>query len=738
MSRNYLTGALCWVVIVGMHSAPSVSAAEKVVRHVVFENGAGIGGYYHSQANSILPSRFDAAASRIPLERRRFVSPGNSLRLSWTSAQGGDWRATIRVEDFFHAQQFPFAGDTLVMQCFATGEITPLAAPRMAVRDSAGRSLPEMLLTDGGEILPGKWVELRFPLAHFSSQYKDTSDRGFDIAQLKQISFAQGLDDGEPHEVFLDDIRLVANAALDKTAPRAPEGLTASGSDRHIDLRWQANSEPDLLSYRVYRASKESDFEPILTRRADFLRGVDFLGAPNRQAQYRIAAVDLSGNESPPSEVATAETRELTDSELLDMVQEACFRFYWEAAEKHSGMAVEVLPGDPHLIALGGSGFGITALPVAIERGFITRDQAVERLQKILSFLEHADRFHGAWPHFLDGRTGKVWPLFGKYDNGGDLVESAFLMQGLLTCRQYFDRDTDAERQIRATITRLWEEVEWDWYRKTPDSEVLYWHWSPDHQWHISHPLVGWNETMIVYLLAIASPTHSVPASLYHTGWAGQSDFCVDYRHGWSRTTDGDHYTNGHEYYGHRLDVGCGPGGDLFFAQFSFLGFDPRGRRDRSTNYFHNNRQLALINRAYCVANPREHEGYGPDCWGISAGIHAGGGKPEPRNDNGTICCSASIGCMPYVPEESLAALKHMYREWGHKTWGVYGFHDGFNPTEDWFDECYMGLNQAQIVVGIENYRTGLCWNRFMRNPEIGPMLEKIGFTPDQTAATAE
>ena len=276
--------------------------------------------------------------------------------------------------------------------------------------------------------------------------------------------------------------------------------------------------------------------------------------------------------------------------------------------------------------------------------------------------------------------------------------------------------------------------MEWDWYRKTPDGERLYWHWSPDHGWHISHPLMGWNETMIVYLLAIASPTHAVPASLYYSGWAGQSELAVDYRRGWSRTTQGDHYTNGNTYYGHKLDVGCGTGGDLFFTQFSFLGFDPRGRKDRFTNYFDNNRQLALINRAYCMDNPRGFVGYGADCWGLSAGINNGGGKPQPRSDNGTICCSAALGCYPYTPDESQAALMHLYHDLGRKIWGVYGFHDGFNQTENWFDECYMGLNQAQIVVGIENQRTGLAWKLFMSNPEIGPMLDAIGFVSDPYA----
>jgi hypothetical protein len=224
-----------------------------------------------------------------------------------------------------------------------------------------------------------------------------------------------------------------------------------------------------------------------------------------------------------------------------------------------------------------------------------------------------------------------------------------------------------------------------------------------------------------------------VSESLYYTGWAGQSEEAVRYRRNWSRTTEGDHYAHGHEYYGVKLDVGCGTGGDLFFTQFSYLGFDPRGKRDKFTNYFENNRNLALINRAYCIANPRGFKGYGPNCWGLSAGVNSGGGKPSPRDDNGTICCSAALGSFPYTPEESLAALKHFYRDLGQHIWGVYGFHDGFNQTENWFDEVYMGLNQAQIVVGIENHRTGLVWKHFMQNPEIAPALKKIGFTPDKS-----
>lgn len=727
---------IVWLLLIhSIGGSPAAAVPPEYERHVVFENSATNNSYYHSRGSVIAPSTLELERDKFPVDTARFASPPNCLRLKWKSATGGDWRLTLDRATRIGAN-IELAGDTLRLWCYSETELSEQESPTVGVRDVHGNSLPEMPLLAGvGTLQAGQWVRLEIPIGKFAGRYQDTDEQQFDPRRLSTITFSQGLDDGRDHALYIDDVRLVDGGGQTHSPPAAPTKLTAEGFDRHIELSWQTGRTTDVCSYRVYRAAEGEDLQPLGTRPGYSSRYVDFLGSSNKTYTYRIAAVDWDNRESPLTDAVRGTTRPLDDEALLDMVQRGCFRYYWDAANRESGMALEVLPGDQDLVALGGSGFGIIALVVATERQFISRDESAARMLQIVRFLEKADRFHGVWPHFLHGSTGRPWPLFGKYDNGGDLVETAFLMQGLLTARQYFQADTPAEREIRNTITRLWREVEWDWYRKSPDSDVLYWHWSPDHQWHISHPLVGWNETMIVYLLAIASPTHPVPARMYYSGWAGQSELEVDYRRGWSRTTQGDHYRNGNTYYGHQLDVGCGTGGDLFFAQFSYLGFDPRGRRDRFTNYFHNNRQLALINRDYCIDNPRKFVGYGPDCWGLSAGIHSGGGKPEPRSDNGTICTSAALGCFPYTPEESMAALRHFYRDLGDRIWGVYGFHDGFNQTDGWFDEGYMGLNQAQIVVSIENHRTGLPWKLFMANPEIAPMLEAVGFEADKTKA---
>jgi hypothetical protein len=722
---------LTGVIILFFGMAAPTRAESFYDRHVVFDNSAADGSYYQSEGMVTPPSKLEMLDYKLPVDTNHFTSPPNSLRLKWTSAPGGDWQMKIKSAERY-GRNLVFEGDTLSLWCYSEKEISPGESPRIALqdRDNIG-SATISLLANYGTLPAGKWVRISIPFANFKPLFERTDDENFNPVKLSKIWLLQGLDDGKEHTLYIDDVQIYYRDRADHQPPAVPAGLVVKAGERHFDLTWSNSPKSDLLRYQIYRSSDGEKYVPVGIQQGQLNRFVDFVGEPPRKAYYRISAMDLSGNESPLSAAASAATRPFSDDELLDMVQEGCFRYYWEGAHPNAGMAIEILPGDENLVAVGASGFGIMALIAGTERHFVTREQCAERLLKITRFLGKADRFHGVWPHFLNGATGKVANYFGKYDDGGDLVETAFLVQGLLAARQYFDRDNTAEREVRQTITDLWRGVEWDWYRKGPTSDFLYWHWSPNYGWHISHPLVGWNETMIVYLLAIASPTHPVPASMYYTGWAGQSDFAVQYRQNWSRTTQGDHYTNGSSFYGFKLDVGEGTGADLFFTQFSFMGFDPRDKHDRYTDYFRNNRNIALINHAYCAQNPRNYVGYSADCWGLSAGINSGGGRPLSRDDNGTICCSASVGSFAYTPKESMAALKHFYRDLGSKIWGIYGFHDGFNQTQNWFDPIWMGLNQAVIVVMIENYRSGVVWKNFMANPEIQPALEAIGFRPD-------
>jgi len=501
-------------------------------------------------------------------------------------------------------------------------------------------------------------------------------------------------------------------AAQDATL-KPVTGLKASGHDSRIDLRW--DPAPGATAYRVYRATQaKGPFERLGSAGVRTHLYSDFLGANGRTFHYRVTALGRRIAESPPSATVSATSLAMTDEQLLTSVQEATFRYFWDWGHPVSGLARERdRSGDT--CTTGGTGFGLMAVMVGAERGFVSRGAAAGRVRKILTFLgDRAQRYHGVWPHWLNGRTGQTKP-FSKYDDGGDLVETSFLVQGMLTVRQYFDHNDPVETDIRMRVTRLWREVEWDWHLREAGGKVLYWHWSPAHGWKMNLQVGGmFNECMITYLLAIASPTHGIPPECYYEGWARNAK----------------RYVNGRMYYGHRQAVGIPMGGPLFFTHYSFMGFDPRGRQDTFCNYFENNRAITRIHRAYAIANPLKHAGYGKNVWGLTASDGPGGYKAHApgRRDVGTISPTAAISAMPYTPLESMAAMKHMYHTYGRRLWGPFGFRDAFNLDQDWFASSYLAIDQGPIVVMIENHRTALGWRMFMSNPEIAPMLKAIGW----------
>lgn len=406
--------------------------------------------------------------------------------------------------------------------------------------------------------------------------------------------------------------------------------------------------------------------------------------------------------------------KNLTDSALLDVVQRQTFRYFWDFGHPVSGLARErsntSFDYGNEVVTTGGSGFGIMSLIVADSRKWITHEQAVDRMVKIVNFLYKADAFHGAFPHWLNGETGKVI-RFGRKDDGGDIVESAYLFQGLLCARQYFTADAPKERRIRDVINWMWGEMEWNWYTRD-GRDALYWHWSPNNGWAMNFPIHGFNECLITYVLAASAQRYPVSADVYHRGWA-QSDF----------------FKNGKAFYGFKLPLGFDYGGPLFFSQYSFLGLNPKGLKDEYADYWEQNKNHTLINRAYCVDNPKKFKGYGENCWGLTASDNFEGyNAHSPTNDLGVITPTAALSAFPYTPEYSMKALRHFYYDLGDKIWGEYGFTDAFSESHNWYANSYLAIDQGPIIVMIENYRTGLLWKLFMSCPEVQGGLKKLGF----------
>jgi len=404
----------------------------------------------------------------------------------------------------------------------------------------------------------------------------------------------------------------------------------------------------------------------------------------------------------------------LNDSALLDLVQRQTFRYFWDFAHPVSGLARErsnvAYDYGDNVVAVGGSGFGIMAQIVATERKWISREQSCQRLLKILKFLEKADAFHGVFPHWLDGATGKVIK-FSRKDDGGDLVETSYLFEGLLTARQYFKENTPIEIEIRNRINWLWSDIEWNWHTQG-GQDVLYWHWSPNNGWAMNFPIHGFNECLITYILAESGTHYPVGPEVYSKGWA-----------------QGNFFKNGKTYYGYNLPLGFDYGGPLFFSQYSFLGLDPKGLKDEFADYWIQNTHHTLINHAYCIENPLHFKGYGENCWGLTASDNFEGyNAHSPTNDLGVISPTAALSAFPYTPDYSMKALRHFYYDLGDKIWGEYGFTDAFSETKNWYAKSYLAIDQGPIIVMIENYRTGLLWKLFMSAPEIKNGLRKLKF----------
>jgi hypothetical protein len=496
-------------------------------------------------------------------------------------------------------------------------------------------------------------------------------------------------------------IKLAFNNALDKTSVSPAVSLMENGtvtvpvnySYENNDSILVINSAALLKNLALYSCNTTTALQSI--KKSNLSTALNF---------KFITQID-SSNKFPV----------ISDNALLDTIQKRTFKYFWDYGHPVSGLARERSNATPETVTSGGSGFGIMSVVTGINRNFITRAEGFARLQTIVSFLKNtAQKFHGAFPHWLNGTTGTVIP-FSTKDNGADLVETSYLMAGLLTARQYFNGAAASETALRNDITALYNAVEWDWFRNGGQN-VLYWHWSPNYNWEMNLPIRGWNECLITYVLAAASPTHGIPATVYSNGWTANG-------------TNG--FTNGNMYYTYPLPLGPQLGGPLFFSHYSFLGIDPNGLSDVYANYQTQTKNHTLINYEYCKANPKNNFGYSDSCWGLTASdIKNDYTASSPTNDVSYIAPTAALSSFPYTPNESMKALKFFYYVLGDKIFKEYGFVDAFSLKELWYANSFLAIDQGPIIVMIENYRSQLIWNLFTSCPEVkNGMKNVLGFS---------
>ena len=451
------------------------------------------------------------------------------------------------------------------------------------------------------------------------------------------------------------------------------------------------------------------------------------LGCKNKEDE------DNSKNINPPKERADTEG-------LLTWIQKCHFEYMWSGARPNSGLArVRYFTDNPshdeNTLTIGACGFGIMGLIVGIERGFITREQGLARFEKIISFLEKADRWHGMYSHWIDDRTGKTIAFAGSggEDDGADIVETSFLTAGLLCVRQYLKDGTDREKAIAERIDVIWRAMEWDWFAANdnrhstdanidPKDDCLLWHWSPTVGFKKNFHLEGYNECLLPYILAAASPAFSL----------SDEQAKASYKNGWSRK--GGIVNNGSRYgvpFLVKHNSGVNEVGPMFWVAFSYAGLCLEGYKDENGIDYHKAiGNHALIQYQYCLDNPKKWKTYSENCWGLSAGytsnITTDYQAMRTNNDVGVITSNAALIAMPYTPVQSIAAAKHYF--WDIPgLMGPWGFWDAYSDSEGVITR-YLANNQCPVAPLIENYRTGLLWNLFMSSPEIKIGLQKLGF----------
>jgi hypothetical protein len=680
----------------------------------LFRDGAGGTFWDFSYASQSGASTVEMInGSKAPLEYTTKWRGTTAIRLNFKQQSGGDWVLGVATAGWAAVNGTPL--DSLVLWSYSATAIPSASLPYVFIEDVNNVRTPRysMASYNPSGVPAATWTRLVMPLAPIKA-----GPGGANMTVINKMFFCQAPTGAMnvQRTISLDEIRWIR---ADLTPPVTPTGAQGLAFERHVDLLWDLPAPADVESHRIERLTNGVWTQWTWGAAED--GGISlWAGSPAVACTVRAIAEDWSFRESSPTATFVLATRSLGDTEFMDMIQRATFRYFWQGAHPVSGLIRErSSSGD--VCTSGGTGFGLMTIPVGIERGYVTRAQGTARVLQVLTFLSAtAEKHWGAFPHWIHGVTGQHVGFLGPTDDTVDLVETSYVAQGLLTVRQYFDGASADETQIRTLATQMWEAIEWNMFVGSGES-VLRWHRSPTTGLSSAN-VQGWNECLITYLLAIASPTHPVPAAFYTIGWARNGAMALN-----------------QSYYGYPLYVGYAYGGPMFFAHYSFLGLDPRFKHDAYANYYTHNRDHALVQVAYSAANPLGRVGYSSTCWGLTASDDPYGYSAHEAmtNDNGTLTPTAALASMPYVPQQSMAAARTFYDTYGATLWGFDGFKDAFHPGLGWTASDYLAIDQGPIVLMIENFRSGLLWKRFMANSEIAPMLAAVGFVADSSAITS-
>jgi len=501
---------------------------------------------------------------------------------------------------------------------------------------------------------------------------------------------------------------------------RAPTGLTIRAGDRNVILHWADNPEAEVVGYRVYRSSRATGpLRPVdsqVRRRSGF---ADLAVTNGHDYFYVVRAVNSAGYESIESSVVRATPRPFADdSAFLEYLQQTAFDFFWYEANPKNGLVRDRSQPDS-VCSIAAVGFGLTAIGIGIDHGWISREEGRDRVLKTLQTFWNGPQ--GTNSEGMIGYKGWFYHMLGMNTAAREWkcelssIDTALLLAGVLYAKEYFSRDEPVENQIRSLASALLNRVDWNWM--TDGGNSLTMGWRPETGF-IKSRWIGYNEAMILCLLGMGVSTNALPGSQWAV-WTSGYDWHTNY---------GQAYVEFPPLFGHQYS----------HCWIDFRQMPDRYMSTRGIDYCENSRRATLAQRTYCIANPGGFAGYGSNVWGLTAcdgpgrGQFAGysaRGAPPPQNDDGTLAPTAVGGSLPFAPEVCLPALRYMYDRYLTNIWSVYGFRDAFNLTANWWDTDVIGIDQGPILIMLENYRSEKVWRVFMRNPEILRGLQAAGFS---------
>ena len=683
---------------------------------VVFEEDDLIGvGYYDSSVPVITPpSQLTTVVSpyggKLPILTNQAFTGTQSGLLQWTSAPGGNWMVFIACPGF---QAHDITGYSNVV-LFVNGpqSIPATNLPQVGLESTTSQRTAAVnlgaFLSHGLDGDTNTWQKAVVPLAAFQPYGQ------FSLAQFKDVFFSQGAADNVTRTMWLDNMRIT-----DEYIPSAPGSLVARAGDRNVILHWSPNPEADVADYNVYRSSFTNGPFGLLNPQPDLLSRFTDFGVTNGQPYfYLVRAFNGAWVESSNSIVVSALPHSFaSDTEFLDYLQQVTFDYFWYEANPTNGLVRD--RSEPlSAISVAAVGFELTGIGIAIDHGWISRDQGRQRVLTALRTFWNGPQ--GTNTTGMIGYKGWFYHMLGlntaTRDGQSELssIDSALLLAGVLYVRQYFNANQSDEAEIRSLASAIFNRVDWQWMANggnsltmgwLPESGFLSWRW------------IGYDEGMVLYIMGLGAATNPLPAVQ------------------WSSWTSGYVW---HTNYGYAY-VEFPP---LFGHQYSHCWVDFRHIGDaymnsRSSSYFENSRRATLAQQAYCVANPGGFAGYGSSVWGLTAcdgpgyGSYAGytaRGAPPAQNDDGTIAPTAVGGSLPFAPEICLPTLRHFYDRFLTNVWCDYGFRDAFNLTANWWDPDVIGIDQGPILLMAENYRSQAVWQRFAQIPEIQRGLQAAGF----------